>query len=270
MLRRSRGLGLVVGRVVAGRVLHQAGQHGRLVQLELGGRLGEVVPGGGLDAVGAVAEVGDVEVALEDPVLGVLLLEGDGVAQLADLALVGVRGGRGLLLLGVGLVDQRQLDHLLGDRRAALDDPVGRLVGDERAQRALQVERAVLVEAVVLDRDDRLAHDRRDLVERDVDPVLVVERGQRRPSWTTSRVRCGSGSASRSAGSLSMLSATSRAPKPATPANGMARPATSTPITAATATMTPRWDRMLAGWSLSVRRADMVPGYGTVRRPGPL
>ena len=49
------------------------------------------MPGGGLDAVGAVAEVGDVEVALEDPVLGVLLLEGDRVAQLAELALVGVR-----------------------------------------------------------------------------------------------------------------------------------------------------------------------------------
>jgi len=34
----------------------------------------------------------------------------------------------------------------------------------------------VLVEAEVLDRDDRLDHGPRDLAERDVDPVLVVER----------------------------------------------------------------------------------------------
>ena len=54
--------------------------------------------GGRLDAVGAVAEVGDVEVALEDPVLGVLVLERDRVAQLLDLALVGVRGGGQALL----------------------------------------------------------------------------------------------------------------------------------------------------------------------------
>ena len=72
-----------VGRVVAGGVLHQAGEHRGLPQVELLGVDAEVVAGGRLDAVRAVTEVGDVEVALEDPVLGVLLLERDRVAELA-------------------------------------------------------------------------------------------------------------------------------------------------------------------------------------------
>ena len=132
--------------------------------------------GGRLDAVGAVAEVGDVEVALEDPVLGVVLLEGDGVAQLAELAGVGVVGGGRRLFLGLRLVEQGLLDHLLRDRGSALDR-AARLVGHERADGAADVEGAVLVEAVVLDRDDRLDHLARDLLEPDVDAVLVVERG---------------------------------------------------------------------------------------------
>jgi len=67
------------------------------------------VLGRGLDAVRAVAEVRRVEVALEDPVLAVALLEGDGVAQLAQLAAVGVVGGGLALLVGVGLVSRVSL-----------------------------------------------------------------------------------------------------------------------------------------------------------------
>ena len=156
----------VDGRVEADGVLDQAGQHGRLAQVELAGVLREVVTGRGLDAVDAVTEVRDVEVTLEDPVLGVLLLEGDRVAELADLAGEGVLDGRLALLLGLRLAQQRQLDHLLGDRRATLDHAAGGLVGDQGAQRALHVEGAVLVEAVVLDRDDRLPHHPGDLLER--------------------------------------------------------------------------------------------------------
>ena len=72
----------------------------------------EVLVGGGLHAVGAVPEVDGVQVQLEDPLLGVLLLE--------------VVGERGLLELAphVALgVEELVLDVLLGDRRAALDDP---------------------------------------------------------------------------------------------------------------------------------------------------
>ena len=165
-----------VGGVVAGGVLDQAREQRGLHVVEVLGVLGEVVAGGRLDAVRAVAEVGDVEVALEDPVLGVVLLEGDRVAQLAQLAGVGVVGGGGRLLLGLRLVEQGLLDHLLGDRRATLHRAAG-LVGDEGAERAADVHGAVVVVAVVLDADDRLHHLARDLAQRDVDAVLVVERG---------------------------------------------------------------------------------------------
>ena len=148
----------VVDRVVAERVLHQPGERGRLEEVEVLGVLGEEVSRGRLDAEGAVAEVGDVEVALEDPVLGVVLLEGDRVAQLADLAGVGLLGRGRALLVALRLVEQGLLHHLLRDRRATLDRAAVGLVGDEGAERAPKVERTVVVVAVVLDRDDRLDH----------------------------------------------------------------------------------------------------------------
>src|SRR5919112_491672 len=61
------------------------------------------------------------------------------------------------------------------------------------------------------------------------------------------RVRCASGSPVRAAGVDS----------PVTAANGRASPATSTPITPATATITPRWDTTLANLRRSVLRGDM-------------
>ena len=67
-------------------VLDGAGERGRLDEVELGGRLAEEALGGGLDAVRAGAEVGDVQIVLKDLVLGVLLLDGHGVAQLVELA----------------------------------------------------------------------------------------------------------------------------------------------------------------------------------------
>ena len=167
--------------VVRRGVLDHPGQHRGLGVVEVLGVDAEVVLGSGLDAEGAVTEVGGVEVALEDPVLGVLLLQRDGVAQFLELA--GVAGHAVgddrclLLLLALRLVDQGELDQLLGDRRTTLDGPAIHLVGHQRAHRALQVQRSVLVEAVVLDRDDRLEHLAADLGERDLDPVLVVELG---------------------------------------------------------------------------------------------
>ena len=52
-------------------------------------------------------------------------------------------------------------------------------VAVERAQDALEVDRAVLVEAGVLDRDDRLLHVRRDVLEVDHRAVTRVDRGDR-------------------------------------------------------------------------------------------
>ena len=149
---------------------------------EVAGVGAEVAAGGGLDAVGAGAEVGDVEVALEDLVLGVLLLERHRVAQLAQLA--------GVRLLGRRLLRRGPLLRRPRCRRAdssstcltycwvSVEPPCTSSPDwllTQRAQGAREVDAAVLVEAGVLDGDDGLAHDRRDLGQRDRDAVLVVE-----------------------------------------------------------------------------------------------
>ena len=64
------------------------------------------------------------------------------------------------------------LHELLRDRRAALRSPRQQVDGG-RAREADRVDRPVLVEALVLDRDDRLLHDLRDLVGLDELAVLV-------------------------------------------------------------------------------------------------
>ena len=65
------------------------------------------------------------------------------------------------------------LDELLGDGRAALDD---RLMPDVRPQcpsDAVKVDAVVLEEALILDRDDGLPHDRGDVLGGDEDPALL-------------------------------------------------------------------------------------------------
>src|SRR5690606_18929019 len=108
------GLAGMPGRVVGVGVADDAGEQRGLGEVQLGGVLGEVVPGGGLDAVGAVAVVGDVEVAAQDLVLGEPPLDRDGVPQLADLARGGDLLGGSALLVGAGLGEQQVLHVLLG------------------------------------------------------------------------------------------------------------------------------------------------------------
>ena len=76
----------------------------------------------------------------------------------------------------------RVLDVLLRDRRAALDDALAADVLPERARDTAQVDAVVLVEALVLDGDDRLLHDRRDLFGGDEHAALVTtEDGEHTP-----------------------------------------------------------------------------------------
>ena len=58
-----------------------------------------------------------------------------------------------------------------------------------------------------------------------------------------------------------MVRATLRAPMPAMPANGIASPATTTPSTAETATITTRWDSTRYAGSRSWRGMDTAQGY---------
>ena len=114
------------------------------------------VVGGGVDAVGAVPEVDGVEVQLEDQLLGVVLLDRDGERGLLDLA------AQRLLR-----AQQRRLDVLLGDRRAALGALAGPDVDVRGTGDGLGIDTVVHPEPLVLDCDHRVLGQGRDLVERD-------------------------------------------------------------------------------------------------------
>jgi TatA/E family protein of Tat protein translocase len=169
-----RSLRVLAG-VVRARALHHAGEQGGLGHGELVGRGVEVDLRGGADPVGAAAEVHDVQVAVEDLLLRQLAVEPHRQLGLRDLA-GDARCDRGAPC-GVGLgrdVELVVLDVLLGQRRATLlRAAVG--VVDERPGRPDGVDTTVVVEAAILDRDDRRLHRRCDPVIRDRDPKLVVE-----------------------------------------------------------------------------------------------
>jgi hypothetical protein len=166
----------VLQRVERARRLHDAGQQrasaaragrrtcGARATRKPGGWGLEVRRGGGLDPVGAVAEVDRVEVVAQDPLLGPLVRDLVGQRRLAQLV-----EQRALLLGG-----ERDLDELLRDRGAALDGLLGAHVLPQGARDAAQVDAVVGVEAAILDRDDRLLHHRRDVRGLDHDAALVA------------------------------------------------------------------------------------------------
>ena len=177
-------------RVVVGGALHQAGEHGRLREGEVRGVHAEVLLRGGLDAVGALAEVHDVQVPGEDLVLGVGLLQGEREPGLPQLAADGLLVRRLPVLRRRRRLQQGLLDQLLGERRATLLHRAGRHVPGQRAQRALHVEAVVVVEAGVLDVDQRLLHDVGDLVGGHRRAVVGEEVGDQRPVGREHRGCC--------------------------------------------------------------------------------
>ena len=143
------------------------GQRGRLRQAHVLDRLvAEVVLGSGGDAVDALAEVGLVQVVLEDLVLAVAPFQLDRVHGLAQLAVDGPR------VAGDGLLDQ-----LLGDGAAALGVAARAQVGHGRPGDAPEVDPVVLEEAVVLDGHDGVADPLGDVLEADHPAVLVQPDG---------------------------------------------------------------------------------------------
>ena len=172
---RGRPLDVVDG-VVVRRRLQDPHEHRGLRQGEPADVDGEVVARSGRDAVGAVAEVDGVEVALEDLVLGQALLEGDGVLQLAQLAGERLLGG-GLLLLGSARLGQQEvLDVLLGEAGAALKVAGTAAQGSAREGRG--IDGTLLVEAVVLGGEERVDHHGRHLRERHGCAVLPLHHGE--------------------------------------------------------------------------------------------
>jgi hypothetical protein len=108
------------------------------------------------DAVGAEAEENLVEVEFENAVLRIGLLDAEGQDRFLDLALVG-------LVLG----EQEVLRHLLGDRRRALAR-AGLQIVDHGAEEAGHVDAGMLVEILVLGREEGRLDPVRDRLDRQV------------------------------------------------------------------------------------------------------
>ena len=143
-LQRPAG---VQERVVVGGGLRQPGEQRRLHQAQLPDRPGEVDLGGGLDPDERRAfdrpVGGGVEVLTEDFLARVLFGVLDRQLRLDDLAFE-----------AAPRVAEAEFAHqLLGDRRAALDRFARFQVLERGAGDALEVDAAVFVEALVLDRD---------------------------------------------------------------------------------------------------------------------
>ena len=158
-LRRAR----MRHRVVQARVLRDPREERRFRQRQLQRVVPEIRPRRALDAIRAVPEVDRVEVSGQDLVLRPLLLELPRERSLLQLPCDGMR-----------VAGQLVLHELLGDRRAALHGALMADVGPERARHAADVDSTVLVEALVLGRDDRLLHPRADAVARHEHPALAA------------------------------------------------------------------------------------------------
>ena len=119
----------------------------------------------GRDAVGAEAEIDFVEIELEDAVLRIGAL--DAHRQQGFLDLAGERH----------FVGQKEvLCDLLGDRRGALRTPVGAEVlriQHGRARHAGEVDAAVLVEVLVLGRQERVDDELWHRLDRQIEPALL-------------------------------------------------------------------------------------------------
>ena len=96
-----------------------------------------------VDAIGARAQIDAVEIELQDLFLGQRLFQLRRIHQLVDLA-----AKRALL------VEEDDLDRLLGDGRAALHDMAGAVVDPQRAQQAARIEAVMRIEVAVLHRDE--------------------------------------------------------------------------------------------------------------------
>ena len=155
------GGGQVDVRRVFGRRLEQSGEHRGFRKIDVAHRLVEIEMRRAVDAEGAAAHIGAVEIEFQDFVLGEPGLQPDREKRLVDLALDGA------------LVAQEQvLRELLGNRRAALPHAAGLRVGHQRARRAGDVDAEMVVEAAVLGGERRLDQIVRKIFERNRVVVL--------------------------------------------------------------------------------------------------
>ena len=117
---------------------------------------------GAVDAEGAAAHIGAVEIEFQNFVLGEPRLQPDRQKGFLDLALDGAL-----------VVQEQVLRQLLGDRRAALPHAAGLRVGDQRARGAGDVDAEMVVEAAVLGGERRLDQIVRKILQRD--RIIVLD-----------------------------------------------------------------------------------------------
>ena len=151
-------------RVQVGRRLGQRRQIRDLGYVQFVHRLVEIDERSGGDTVGAETEIDFVQVELEDLVLVVGALDAHGEQRLLDLARVG----------GLG-ADEEVLRHLLRDGGGALRPALAVIfeVGDGGAQDAGEIDAAVLVEILVLGRDESVLDELGHRLDRDVEAPLL-------------------------------------------------------------------------------------------------
>ena len=144
-LARARAAGrLICGAYLVG-ALNRPASIADSGKVDVARRLVEVEMRGAVDAEGAAAHIGAVEIELQNFVLGQPRLQPDREKGFLDLALDGA------------LVAQEQvLRKLLGDRRTALAHAAGLRVGDQRARGAGEVDAEMVVEAAVFGGERRL------------------------------------------------------------------------------------------------------------------
>ena len=119
------------------------------------------------DAVRVLSEEHGVQVALEDLLLGLVLLEPHGVGDLQQLvAAIALEAGEVVVL-----------DDLHRDRRRTLDRALRREVGQRRPQQTPHVDTVVHPELVVLDRQEGIDHVLGHIGERQRLAVLDLEDG---------------------------------------------------------------------------------------------
>ena len=170
---------LVARRIVLRGVLRDGGDGRSLHDVEVLGGGVEVALRGALHAVQVVvAELGDVEIALQDLKLRILLLHLHGDEHLTHLARDGLLGGVVLgdrVVVLAGLHGEHVLHVLLGERGTALRIALLHERLEEGAHDALHVDAVMLEEAAVLTRHHGLLHDFRDVLDRHDGAVVGVE-----------------------------------------------------------------------------------------------
>ena len=159
------------GRIRGGRA-DDAGDHRGFAERQLRRRLAEQLLGHRLDTIDAAAQINAIEVELEDLFLGEKDLEHHCERRFLPLARERARVG-----------EVQRARQLLRDRAAALLAPARSQIEERRAGDSDRIDAEVMVEAVILDRDDRVLEVGGDLLERHVLPLLV----ERKP-FTSQRV----------------------------------------------------------------------------------